>query len=384
MTSLLVIIYIAFISLGLPDSILGSVWPRMQLDLSAPLPLAGYLSMFVTGGTIISSLLCDWSVRKLGTGKVTAISVAMTAVSLLGFARAPSVSWLFLWAIPLGLGAGSIDATLNNYVALHFEAKHMSWLHCFWGIGASAGPVIVSLVLRSGGQWRTGYGLISAIQAVLCVTLIATQKLWKQPYGTAPAEASQKGGGLSLLVHTKGIWPVLLCFVLYCSCEVTSGLWGSTFVHHKFRMDAADAAMASTLFYGGITVGRYLSGFGAKHHSDEALIRFGLTTALVGILLILIAPAAWLALAGIALLGAGFAPIYPSMLHITPRRFGADRSQSVMGLQMAFAYVGSTCMPSLFGILADRFGSWLYPWIQLILVAVLFLLSEASNKPVNN
>ena len=380
MTTLLVIIYIAFISLGLPDSVLGSVWPRMQADLHAGVALAGYISMVVTGGTILSSLLCDWSVRTLGTGKVTAISVAMTAASLLGFALAPSVPWLFLWALPMGLGAGSIDSALNNYVALHYEAKHMSWLHCFWGIGASSGPILVSVLLRNGGHWRTGYGLISAIQIVFCIILIATQKQWREAPGGTPAEKPQNSGGMALLVHTRGIWPVLMSFILYSACETTGGLWGTTFLHQRFRLDPADAAMASTLFYTGITAGRYLSGVGAKRYNDETMIRFGLIGSSAGLLLLLLAPNHIFALVGITVMGAGFAPIFPSMLHITPRRFGTDRSQSVIGLQMAFAYVGSTCMPPIFGMLAARFGAWLYPWYLLVLVAGMVCFSELSNR----
>lgn len=381
MTALLVIIYIAFISLGLPDSILGSVWPRMQVDLGADLALAGYISMVVTGGTILSSLCCDWSVRKLGTGKVTVLSVALTAASLLGFSLAPSVPWLFFWALPMGLGAGSIDSALNNFVALHYEAKHMSWLHCFWGIGASSGPVIVSLVLRAGGQWRTGYGLISGIQVFLLILLFLSLGLWKKaPNGIPKTDASHHTGGMKLLLHTNGIWPVLFAFILYSACESTGGLWGTTFVHQKFQLAPADAAMASTLFYFGITFGRYLSGFGAKRWDDRTMIRIGLIGALCGLAILLLAPWAWMALAGIAVLGIGFAPIFPSMLHITPKRFGPERSQSIIGLQMAFAYIGSTIMPSLFGILANRFGAWLYPWYQLLMVLALVLFSEVSNR----
>ncbi len=384
MTTLLVIIYISFISLGLPDSILGSVWPRMQTDLNAGLALAGYLSMTITAGTIASSVLTDWLVRKLGTGRVTAISVLMTAAGLAGFALSPNAWVLFLWAIPLGLGAGSVDAALNNFVALHYEARHMSWLHCFWGIGASVGPMIVSLALRMGGGWRVGYGVIAGLQALLCAALFAGLPLWKRAVPTAAAaqeDAPARGGVLAAL-RRPGVAPVLGGFLFCCATETTAGLWGASYVHGVFGLPAAGAAMASTVYYGAITVGRSISGVAAVRLSDRALIRLGQLTAAAGALVSLLAQNLGVAMAGIALLGLGLAPVYPSMLHATPLRFGTGRSQAVMGLEMAFAYVGSTCFPPLFGALAARWGARLYPAYLLLCVAAMLAFSETANRKV--
>lgn len=380
MTALLVIIYVSFISLGLPDTILGSVWPVMRESLNAPLELAGYLSMTVTVGTVISSACCDAVVSRFGTGKVTAVSVAMTAAALLGFSLSPNAACLFLCAVPLGLGAGCVDAALNNYVALHFEARHMSWLHCFWGIGASAGPMLVSLALRSGGTWRSGYGIISVLQFGLCLVLFATLRLWKRGGEAAAEEEETVAVPKGELLRTRGVPAVLLSLIFYSATEATAGLWGASFLHERFGVSAADAAVTSTVIFASITVGRLLSGFAAKRFSDEALIRTGEAACLTGAAVVLLSRAPWMALVGVGLLGLGLAPIYPSMLHQTPRRFGAARSQSVMGLEMAFAYLGSTCFPPLFGILAGRFGTQLYPWYLLILALVLTVATETANR----
>lgn len=380
MTALLVIIYVSFISLGLPDTILGSVWPVMRESLNAPLELAGYLSMTVTVGTVISSACCDAVVSRFGTGKVTAVSVAMTAAALLGFSLSPNAACLFLCAVPLGLGAGCVDAALNNYVALHFEARHMSWLHCFWGIGASAGPMLVSLALRSGGTWRSGYGIISVLQFGLCLVLFATLRLWKRGGEAAAAEEETVAVPKGELLRTRGVPAVLLGLIFYSATEATAGLWGTSFLHERFGVSAADAAVTSTVIFASITVGRLLSGFAAKRFSDEALIRTGEAACLTGAAVVLLSRAPWMALVGVGFLGLGLAPIYPSMLHQTPRRFGAARSQSVMGLEMAFAYLGSTCFPPLFGILAGRFGTQLYPWYLLILALVLTAATETANR----
>ena len=381
MTALLVIIYVSFISLGLPDTILGSVWPVIRESLNAPLELAGYLSMTVTVGTVISSACCDAVVSRFGTGKVTAVSVAMTAAALLGFSLSPNAACLFLCAVPLGLGAGCVDAALNNYVALHFEARHMSWLHCFWGIGASAGPMLVSLALRSGGTWRSGYGIISVLQFGLCLVLFATLRLWKRG-GKAAAETEEETVAVPKgeLLRTRGVPAVLLGLIFYNAAEATAGLWGASFLHERFGVSAADAAVTSTVIFASITVGRLLSGFAAKRFSDEALIRAGEAACLTGAAMVLLSGTSWMALVGVGLLGLGLAPIYPSMLHQTPRRFGAARSQSVMGLEMAFAFLGSTCFPPIFGILAGRLGTQLYPWYLLVLALALTATTETANR----
>ena len=381
MTTLLIIIYVSFISLGLPDSILGSIWPQMQIDLHAGVSLAGYICMTITAGTVISSILSDRMVRRFGVGKVTAVSVMMTALALLGFSLSPNALFLFLFAVPLGLGAGSVDVALNNFVALHYEAKHMSWLHCFWGIGASTGPAIVSATLNRGASWRAGYGIISALQILLCIVLFLGIPLWNRVSGKNTAEQTKQAPALSMpkLLRRKGVLPLLCGFVFYCAMESTGGLWGATFIHNRYHISTSDAALTSTLYFGALTVGRMASGFAASRFSDKVLIRWGLWTAAAGMVLTLLAGHAWLAMGGIFLIGFGFAPIYPSMLHATPAYFGAEQSQQVMGLEMAFAYVGSTCFPPLFGALTTYFGTAIYPVFLLMCAALAIAAVETTN-----
>ena len=382
MTTLLVIIYISFISLGLPDSILGSIWPQMQMDLNAGLSLAGYISMTITAGTVLSSVMADRMVRKFGVGKVTAVSVLMTAAALAGFSLVPNALCLFLCAIPLGLGAGTVDVALNNFVALHYEAKHMSWLHCFWGIGASAGPVIVSVTLSMGQSWRMGYGVISALQIALCIALFCGVPLWRQTEEkeNTVEEKKNEQGSVTAALKQRGVLPILGGFIFYCALETTGGLWGATFIHNSFHITASDAALTSSLYFGALTVGRLLSGFAASYLSDKTMIRAGLVISGAGLLLTLAAETAWLAMAGIAVVGLGLAPVYPSMLHATPNYFGAERSQQIMGLEMAFAYVGSTCFPPLFGTLTGWLGVGFYPVYLIIWVAAALLSTEITNK----
>lgn len=382
MTTLLVIIYVSFISLGLPDSILGSIWPQMQMDLHAGVSLAGYISMTITAGTVVSSILSDRMVRRFGVGKVTAVSVLMTAGALLGFSLSPNVLFLFLFAIPLGLGAGSVDVALNNFVALHYEAKHMSWLHCFWGIGASAGPVIVAATLARGASWRAGYGIISALQMLLCIVLFWGIPLWNRVSGkdVAQEEKPAQSVRISTLLGQRGVLPLLCGFVFYCAMETTGGLWGATFVHNRYNVSTSDAALTSTLYFGALTLGRIASGFAATRFSDKVLIRSGLWTAAVGMVVTLLADHPWVAMGGISLMGFGFAPTYPAMLHATPAYFGAEQSQQVMGLEMAFAYVGSTCFPPLFGALANVLDTAIYPWFLL----ACFLLAIVATEVTNN
>ena len=381
MTALLVIIYVSFISLGLPDSVLGSVWPQMQPDLHAGVALAGYISMTITAGTVVSSILSDRLVRRFGVGRVTAVSVLMTAAALLGFALSPGVPWLFAFAVPLGLGAGSVDVALNNFVALRYEARHMSWLHCFWGIGASTGPMIAAAALRAGGSWRTGYGLIAALQGALCIALFCALPLWRRAGDSAQVSAAAaQTEPPARLPRTRGTLPLMLGFLFYCAMENTGGLWGATFIHDRYALAPSDAALTSTLYFSALTLGRIAAGFAASRWQDRRLIRIGLCISAAGLLLVLSAGQAELAMGGIFLMGFGFAPVYPAMLHATPTYFGPELSQRVMGLEMAFAYVGSTCFPPLFGALADRVGTGIYPGFLLICLLLAAMGTETVNR----
>lgn len=376
---LLVIIYLSFISLGLPDSLLGSAWPAMYPQLRVPVSYAGIISMIIALGTIVSSLQSDRLTRRLGTGKVTAISVAMTAAALFGFSVSRSFWQLCLWAIPYGLGAGSVDASLNNYVALHYESKHMSWLHCMWGVGASAGPYIMGYVMVGGGSWSAGYRTISIIQIVLTLILFFSLPLWKdrpQASDASATGAEPKVLSLRETLRLPGVKEVLLCFFCYCALEQTTGLWASSYLTlHKGITPEAAATFAS-MFFIGITVGRAISGFLTLRFSDTQMIRLGQVLIGCGILILLLPLGAAAALFGFVLIGLGCAPIYPCIIHSTPAHFGADRSQAIIGIQMASAYVGTCLMPPIFGLIAGHITVALLPIYLLVILALMAAMHE--------
>ncbi len=381
MTTLLVLIYIAFISLGLPDSVLGSAWPVMQAELGAPLSLAGYISMVVSAGTVVSSLASNRLITRFGVGRVTAVSVLMTAAGLLGISLVPGAWMLFLCAIPLGLGAGSVDAALNNFVALHYAARHMSWLHCFWGVGATAGPMILSLQLSHGASWRSAYGLISGIQFALALALFLTLPVWRR----AKAPAAESGEEQRYLTNREAlrlplVKTALVGFVFFCAVETTSGLWASTYLHQARGLSASEAAMGASMFYGAITAGRLVAGFAASRLSPARLIRIGQCVCLVGAAMVALPAPSIVGMLGIAVIGLGTSPIYPNMLHETPRRFGARNSQAIVGLEMAFAYIGSTLIPPLFGSLASATTLHLYPWFLAACTLVMLAASETVAR----
>ena len=379
---LLAVIYLAFISLGLPDSLLGSAWPLMRLELGAPLSYAGVISTVISVGTIISSLLSDRLTGRFGAGRVTAVSVAMTAAALFGFSLSPSVWVLCLWAIPYGLGAGAIDAALNNYVALHYSSRHMSWLHCFWGVGASLSPVIMRTALSLTGRWQLGYRSVSLIQIVLTVLLFLSLPLWKVGDAASPEpDNPRRAIGLRGALRIPGVPAILLAFFAYCGAESTAGLWASSYLAGARGVDARTAAGFASLFYLGITFGRFLNGFIADRMGDRRSIRLGAAGMALGALLILLPiPSQLPALAGLLIFGLGCAPVYPSVIHSTPAHFGAENSQAVIGIQMAGAYVGTTCVPPLFGVLANSLSLQLYPYVLLVMTALLLYMAERTDR----
>lgn len=381
---LLAIIYISFISLGLPDALLGSAWPAMYKEMQVPISSAGVVSMIIAGGTIISSLNSDRFIKKIGTGKLTAISVGMTAVALWGFSTSHSFLVLCAWAIPYGLGAGSVDAALNNFVALHYKAKHMSWLHCFWGIGATLGPYLMGYFLTVGMKWNMGYFTISVIQIVLTGILIISLPLWKKN-DTAFSEENEETKSLSMkeLLKISGAKPTLVAFFCYCALEATTGLWGSSYLVMEKGITAETAAKWISLFYFGITFGRFLSGFLAIKLSNKNMVRIGQGVAFLGITVLLLPVGIYGLCAGFILIGMGCAPIYPCLLHETPENFGKDLSQAIMGMQMACAYVGSTFMPPLFGLIAEYIDIKLYPFYLVIFVIVMIIMVEMVNRIKN-
>lgn len=378
---LLALIYVSFISLGLPDSLLGSAWPQMQESLGVSLSLGGVISFLITASTILSSLMSHQVIQRFGTGAVTMCSVALTALALLGFSLSNSFFVLCLWAIPYGLGAGSVDAALNNFVALHCKAKHMSWLHCFWGIGATGGPYIMGLCLSRGIGWQAGYRTISFLQMALTLILLLSLPLWKKqelPLSggeTVRPQTPQWGK----LLKRPGVKAALTAFFFYSALELTTGLWGSSYMVAVRGISAETAAKWISLFYLGITAGRFFSGFLTLRFSDDAMVRLGEITAIVGILLILLPLHNLFLCLGLILTGLGCAPIYPSLLHATPQRFGKSLSQSLMGTQMAISYLGSTTMPPVSGFLSEKISMGLYPVLLLVFALMLTILTEKGR-----
>ena len=376
---LLAVIYVSFISLGLPDSLLGAAWPSIYQGFGVPVSYSGVIFCIISVGTVFSSLQSDRMTRRFGAGGVTAISVAMTAAALFGFSVSSSFWAMCLWAIPYGLGAGSVDAALNNYVALHFASRHMSWLHCMWGLGATAGPYIMGIALSMGQGWNMGYRYIGIIQVVLTAVLVFSLPLWKGRKSTTEnlqnAEMEQllenvsekadttaeKALSLREILKIAGAKEVMLCFFCYCALEQTAGLWASSYLTLHKGVSSETAAIFASLFYIGITVGRAISGFITMKLNDTQMVRLGQSIIILGIMAMVLPGSNVLALAGLILIGLGCAPIYPCVIHSTPAHFGADKSQAIIGVQMAFAYIGILAMPPLFGVLASRISVALLP-----------------------
>ena len=375
---LLAIIYLAFISLGLPDALLGSAWPTMSHDIGAQISWAGGISMVISAGTIVSALLSDRMTKRFGAGKVTFVSVALTALSLLGFSFAPNYLVLIFLAIPYGLGAGGVDAALNNYVALHYESRHMSWLHCMWGIGASAGPYVMGFALSCGFGWSAGYQYIAIVQVILTVILFASLPLWnnrKSHKLLKPIQISKeysKTLSFAEVLRIPGAKNILIMFFCYCAIEQTAGLWASSYMVLHGGVSRVVAAGWASLFYVGITAGRFISGFLTMRFNDETMIRLGQLVMILGILVLLLPLPNHIALvAGFVIIGLGCAPIYPCVIHSTPHYFGADKSQAIVGMQMASAYIGSMLMPAIFGFIGQNVSMSFLPAYLIILLSIM-------------
>ncbi|MBW5390775.1 MFS transporter [Brachyspira hampsonii] len=376
---LLAIIYLSFISLGLPDSILGSAWPTMYKELKVPISYAGIISMIISAGTIISSLQSDRLTKKFGTGKITAFSVAMTAIALFGFSIAHSYLFLCIWAIPYGLGAGSVDASLNNYVALHYESKHMSWLHCMWGIGAAMGPYIMGYALIN-NNWNKGYRYISIIQIVLTAILFFSLSLWKKNDEQNKEKINTKTLKLIEIIKISGTKEIMICFFCYCAIESTTGLWASSYLNLYKNIDIKTAASFGSLFYIGITIGRAISGFITMKLNDNQMIILGELLIFIGIVLIIIPAVNTVSLVGFIIIGLGCAPIYPSIIHSTPYNFGRENSQAIIGVQMASAYIGTLAMPPLFGYIANHISISLLPIYLVFILILMFIMHRLMIK----
>lgn len=376
---LLAIIYISFISLGLPDALLGGAWPTMQKEFDVPVSYAGIISMIICFGTIVSSLLSDRMTKRFGTGKVTAMSVALTAAALFGFSLSSSFPMLCIIAIPYGLGAGGVDASINNYAAIHYASRHMSWLHCMWGIGASTGPYLLAAAMTN-GSWNLGYRWVAILQIVLTAVLFLTLPLWKEEKTNTKNSVKTKPLSIKEIFAIPGAKEVMAAFFCYCALESTAGLWASSYLVMEHGVSKETAAGLATLFYTGITVGRGISGFVTYKLNDKNMIRLGQIIIAVGISLIILPLGEKTAMAGIVLVGFGCAPIYPCVIHSTPAHFGVDKSQAIVGVQMACAYIGSCFMPPLFGILANHISAGLLPFYLGAILVMMFAAMEKLNK----
>lgn len=375
---MLAVIYLAFVSLGLPDSLLGSAWPVIRTEFDVPLSYMGFISMIISGGTIISGLMSERLTKKFGTRTVTIVSVFLTAIALYGFSTATEFYHMCLWGIPYGLGAGAIDAALNNYVALHYNSKHMSWLHCFWGVGTIISPYIMSYALTH-TAWANGYRMVSYLQFGIAAVLLFTLPLWKVNKVSVAEENSTAILGIKGALKIKGVPYLLTGFMAYCAAEATSMLWASSYLEGTRGVSKDEAAAFGSLFFIGITAGRFLSGFISDKLGDNRMIRLGTSIALVGIVCIAV-PFNVASVIGFIIIGLGCAPVYPCIIHSTPKNFGAENSQGIIGIQMASAYVGSTFMPPIFGLIANHLSLKLMPvYLTFFLVLLLVMISKTEK-----
>ena len=381
-TLLLAVIYLVFISLGLPDSLLGSGWPTMRLVFDQPLSAAGAVSMIITGGTICSSLLSERLTAKFSTRGVTVASVFLSAAALFGFSVSTRFWMLCLWAVPYGLAAGCIDSAINNYVALHYRSRHMSWLHCFWGVGTVISPCVMSWALRHSG-WQLGYRTVALMQLAIGGVLVLTLPVWNIHRDEAQTARAGQVLGIRGALKIKGAPTLFVGFFAYCGAEGTSILWASSYLAGERGFSAQRAAASAAVLYVGITVGRFVSGFIADKVGDRGMIRLG-TGVIAAALAVLALPGGGElgALLGLGLLGLGNAPVYPAIIHATPANFGAENSQGIIGMQMASAYVGSTLMPPLFGLIANRAGLGWMPLFLALLILLMITMLEATFRTV--
>lgn len=374
---LLAVIYIAFISLGLPDSLLGSAWPTIYGSFNVPLSYMGIVTMIISGGTIISGLMSERLTKKFGTKTVTAVSVLMTAVAMLGFSKATAFYHLCLWGIPYGLGAGTIDAALNNYVALNYNSRHMSWLHCFWGVGTIVSPYVMSYAINH-SVWTNGYKTVSYIQFVIFFVILLSFPLWNVNKNKSKDAENGEVLGIKGALKIRGVPYLLTGFMAYCAAEATAMLWASSFLEGARGVSKNDAAAFGALFFIGITAGRFLAGFVSDKLGDNKMIRIGVYTAVAGALLTAF-PIKITSVIGFVIIGLGCAPVYPCIIHSTPYNFGAENSQAIIGIQMASAYVGSTFMPPIFGLIANYVSIKLMP-VYLIFFFILLLIMISKTE----
>lgn len=381
-TLLIAIIYLAFISLGLPDSLLGSAWPVMHRDIDASISFMGIIAMVISGGTIISSLLSNKLTHKFGTKWVTTLSIFLTAVALLGFSYSNSIILILLFAIPYGFGAGAIDAALNNYVAQHYSSKHMSWLHCFWGVGTIISPFVMSYALNN-SSWNVGYRIIAFIQLGIGFVLLLSMPIWnKNDNKDLEKSPSTKNIGIIEALKIKGVPSLLLGFFGYCAAESTAVAWSCTYLVEVKNIDEPTAAAFASCFFIGMTFGRFIGGFIMDKLGDRMMIMLGSGIIFLGIIVMLLPTNNHLiSLIGLIIIGLGCAPIYPCIIHSTPINFGAENSGAIIGIQMASAYLGSTFMAPLFGVIGKAIGFSFFPiYISLFIILTSIMIERTFNQ----
>ena len=396
MIFLLVVIYVAFIGLGLPDTILGAAWPLMHPDLSVPISAAGILSIIASIGTIISSLLTPKFLRILGTGKLVAYSIALTAIASIGFGFADSFGILCLCAIPMGIGAGAVDVAMNNFAAIYLESKHTNWLHASWGIGATLSPAILSCSIMFGNSWRGAYEIVAILLAVIFVMVFISLPLWRkiETSNIAQDSASLQNASTSKTptlsfreaLRVPGMKLSFLTFFFYSSLEISTGLWCGTYLTAcGFKPETG--ALCVSLMFASVMIGRIVSGFFAIKFTDHRLIYAGIFIVAIGCLVLSLPLPLWMLPVCICLLGLGCAPVYPSLIHATPARFGEALSSQAISIQLAGSYVGSILMPPAFGLVAAKFSVHLWPislsiFVGLLLLCVL-LLDFVTHRKLN-
>ncbi len=379
---LLVVIYISFIGLGLPDAVFGAALPSIHETLGIPLSLAGLVAMIISAGTIISSFYSDKIIKKFGVAKIVIYSTAITAIALFGFSKSINLFCLCFWAIPYGLGAGCIDSALNNYVALNYKSKHMNWLHCSWGIGAATGPIIMGQVLSYGLGWEKGYLTIAIMQTVLTIILFSSKNLWtKNENSNSEIEISDKSK--KEIIKIAGVKEVLVGFFCYCALETSCGLWAASYLTLHCNFTVERAATFASMFYIGITFGRFLSGFISLKLSDKNMIKLGQSLIILGVILLIFSRNNIVTVIGLCSIGLGCAPIYPALIHSAPDNFGKDVSQSVIGMQMASAYIGTTFVPPLFGILQKYIGIEFYPAFLTVIAVTMIIFTQKANRLIS-
>ena len=372
---LLIIIYITYISLGLPDSMIGASWPAIMEEMGLGLQMMGFLSIVSTVGTILASLFTTALVKKLGTAKLTGFSIILTACSLLGYSVSSNFYFLLLLTIPLGIGAGAIDSIINNYVAVNFKPKHMNFLHSFWGIGVTVSPLILAGAINGGGTWRTGYLVVGIIQLVISAIVLLSIPLWKKSENVVEGKLiAKEPKSLKETVKVKGVLLAALCFAFYCSVETTFSNFGNSYLVGTMGVSIEKGATAVSLFYLGITVGRVASGIAVSKFKSESMVRLGEIVTVVGIILLAFGGSFNVKAVAYLLIGLGNAPIFPCIMNETPRRFGVEYSQSAISLQVAFAYLGGALISPIFGVLGQALSIAILP-IYLMIFAVLLIVA---------